>query len=305
MSDELDTVVSHEKLAKTARTLHSIYEQGCAFPEWSIDLLGCGDLASYAGETRVYYDKREKFEDVEKMVYCREPCNIAMNRLYDEAKLSQKFGYTIGAYAESNEKKLMPNISIYCKTPIRANGQQKDIHVINVVGYAFDSTEQPDYRYFFTGGAVDLDKMQELVDKMKVMWNFCFQCAKDLGLKRIYIADVGGGAFSTYLNRSPETQYATLKEQSLGPVARAYPNIETSRLGMVPHAIFSGEMSTEDSLFVNAWDPWSMVGNGNAADNSLDGFFGRCTAMAVLCWPPLNPSIRYLDVELSESIELE
>lgn len=28
-------------------------------------------------------------------------------------------------------------------------------------------------------------------------------------------------------------------------------------------------------LLVNAWDPWSMVGNGNAGDNSLDGFFGR------------------------------
>lgn len=28
-------------------------------------------------------------------------------------------------------------------------------------------------------------------------------------------------------------------------------------------------------LLVNAWDPWSMVGNGNAGDNSLDGFYGR------------------------------
>merc|ERR1712039_724173 len=45
----------------------------------------------------------------------------------------------------------------------------------------------------------------------------------------------------------------------------------------------------EDSLLVNAWDPWSMVGNGNAADNSLDGYFGRCTAMALLCWPKKCP----------------
>ena len=29
------------------------------------------------------------------------------------------------------------------------------------------------------------------------------------------------------------------------------------------------------SLLVNAWDPWSMVGNGNAADDNLDGKFGR------------------------------
>ena len=35
-----------------------------------------------------------------------------------------------------------------------------------------------------------------------------------------------------------------------------------------------------DALFVNAWDPHSVVGNGNSNDNSLDGFIGRYTDMA-------------------------
>ena len=51
-----------------------------------------------------------------------------------------------------------------------------------------------------------------------------------------------------------------------------------------------------DILFVNAWDPFSMVGNGNAADNSLDGWMGRSSASAYLCWPLTNPAITYESV---------
>ena len=42
------------------------------------------------------------------------------------------------------------------------------------------------------------------------------------------------------------------------------------------------------TMFVNSWNPFSVVGNGNAADKSLDGQFGRRTAMAVLATPPVN-----------------
>lgn len=42
------------------------------------------------------------------------------------------------------------------------------------------------------------------------------------------------------------------------------------------------------TLYVNAWDPWSLAGNGNECDNSLDGFMGRNTAIAVLTSPITN-----------------
>jgi len=47
------------------------------------------------------------------------------------------------------------------------------------------------------------------------------------------------------------------------------------------------------SMFVNAWDPHSIVGNGNAGDHSLDGFMGRCTEMAALSFPGTNTQIQY------------
>jgi len=49
----------------------------------------------------------------------------------------------------------------------------------------------------------------------------------------------------------------------------------------------------EKTLYVNAWDPWSMIGNGNDRDGSLDGHWGRRSNMAVLGWSPTNPSIKY------------
>jgi hypothetical protein len=48
-------------------------------------------------------------------------------------------------------------------------------------------------------------------------------------------------------------------------------------------------------LFVNAWDPYSLVGNGNNMDDSLDGYFGRISAMSILCWSITNPYIKYIE----------
>lgn len=48
----------------------------------------------------------------------------------------------------------------------------------------------------------------------------------------------------------------------------------------------------QDTLFVNAWDPVSMIGNANADDGSLDGWVGRSTASALLGWPKSNPFLK-------------
>eukprot|EP00392_Amoebophrya_sp_AT5.2_P007188 g7202.t1 len=43
------------------------------------------------------------------------------------------------------------------------------------------------------------------------------------------------------------------------------------------------------SLFVNAWDPLSNIGNGNFNDNSADGWFGQVMALVPLGSPIVNP----------------
>jgi len=53
----------------------------------------------------------------------------------------------------------------------------------------------------------------------------------------------------------------------------------------------------ETTLFVNAWDPLSMLGNGNYGDPSVDGWFGKKTAIAVIGWPVTNPDIKFEAVD--------
>ena len=59
-----------------------------------------------------------------------------------------------------------------------------------------------------------------------------------------------------------------------------------------------GELS-DNILWVNAWDPFSMLGNANYVDPSTDGYFGRKTAIAVIGWPVTNPDIQFIAVATS------
>lgn len=282
-------------LGRLAEAMFKVYDAGYGFPEWSIHMLSSGELASHATKTIVYYKCTDEIELVQRMVREREPVNIAMMRKYSEHRLQESFGYRRGAYMHSTQDRLMPNIAIFCRTPLEYRGYRVDTNVINLVGYAFDTPEQPDYRYFFGSGLLTAMKWQELVDRVSVVWRYAFQAARDHNLKYIYFSAVGGGAFSTYLNGRPETSYQKLWEASMPRVEAEFPEIRRYDLGRIPDFVHSSEMLAvlNDCLLVNAWDPFSMVGNGNALDASLDGCFGACTAMAVLCWPITNPCMTY------------
>lgn len=65
--------------------------------------------------------------------------------------------------------------------------------------------------------------------------------------------------------------------------------------GYIPD-ILDNDNDMEHTLYVNAWDPWSLIGNGNERDNSLDGYWGRCSNMAILGWSLTNPFIKYRSV---------
>lgn len=273
-----------------ARKLREVYRPGFAFPAWSVDDLQSGKLEELAQTVSVYYPMDADLMEVEELVKQREPVNIAMRRLYDEGRMKEYFGYSRGAYDRSSPERLMPNIAIYCKTPMQFGNQREEVHVVNVIGFAFDSPQQPDYQHFRHKGGI-----RDLIQKMNQMWEYVFFCARNKELDRVYLPNVGGGAFFAGLRE--HCNYEWLKRESLEPVRQRYPDIEVFDLPHIPAWVFSdGRSSLKCSLLVNAWDPWSMVGNGNEGDNSLDGFFGRCTAMALLCWPLTNPYMSYQKV---------
>jgi hypothetical protein len=174
--------------------------------------------------------------------------------------------------------------------------------VINLIGYAFDEEDQPDFIYF-SGKPIT-----HLVEKYNRMWRKAFAAARDLkqqgAINRIKIYNVGGGAFvGPYYEEFTETIF----EPAFLPLLHLFvaEGIEVIGYDKVTKQFNGGfipgtlETDTyiEDTLYVNAWDPWSLIGNGNGRDSSLDGYWGRCSNMAVLGWSITNPLIQYKHVE--------
>jgi hypothetical protein len=279
-----------------AKQIHKIYIPGYGFPEWVLD----SELWTTFefDKTVVYYHKEDNLEQVKQLVTEREPCNISMRRIYFENDLETRFGWRYGAYQHSTVDKLMPNIAIYCyATVLRPTGYKK-VHVINLVGYAFDCKKQPDYQYFKT------KPRKHIIEKYRDIWNKAFIAALDLKkqgkIDKIKIFNVGGGAFAGLIQAD---FIEKIFEPALLPILPFFEKAGIEVLGynqamqrfdggFIPDTLDT-DVDMEKTLYVNAWDPWSMIGNGNDRDGSLDGYWGRCSNMAVLGWSLTNPSIKY------------
>jgi hypothetical protein len=285
-----------EEQLQNAKDIFSIYIPTYHFPEWVLDSSLWPTFEF--DKTVVYYDKDENLEGVRTMVREREPCNISMRRIYFEDSLKTRFGWKHGGYHKSTVDRLMPNIAIYCHATVLRPSGYKKVHVINLVGYAFDTMHQPDYKYF------TVKTTDHLIDKYHKMWKKALFSALELKkegkINRIKIFNVGGGAFSAPFH---ENFIETIFEPSFIPLLPFFEKAGIQVLGYdtllkefnggyVPQ-ILDTDQDMEHTLYVNAWDPWSLIGNGNGRDNSLDGHWGRCSNMAVLGWSETNPLMKY------------
>ena len=184
------------------------------------------------------------------------------------------------------------------------------------MGYAFDNRRQPDYHYFVYKNKLDTDKLFEHMCKV---FRKIFCCAIEQRCRRIILCKFGCTNFCRGSDYDfcddvndiyDEALYQVLQDmdrdlhdnhideisclgKDLSYIIKQFKSFNYA--GRIPKMIFEDRhlRDLRNTLFVNAWDPWSMVGNGNGADHSLDGFFGRSTAMAILCWPLTNPDIKY------------
>ncbi len=284
--------------------LRECYRRGYEFPIESLSV-----DQSLQEKTTVYYDSKDDVKLVQKLLTEREPVNIAMSKHYYTNKLKDSFGWSTGYYGRYYEEtgKLAPNIAVYCKTPCYSS-PNTNINVINVIGCAFDVREQPDYQYYVQDNTLQIHKVRK---HMKSIFRKIFSCAIRHKFNRIVLCKFGCGNFAgpfdidsiwndvlhEHLNKHPELQ-KYIKEISCFMENLHLNNFTSKFYGPVPN-VFNDPIvrkHLDETLFVNAWDPWSIIGNGNGRDRSLDGFFGRCTAMALLGWPPTNPYISYVGV---------
>lgn len=271
--------------------IRQIYCEDCEFPEWVIDPVRWN--THRFADTIAFYHKEDKLEDVKLLALQREPCNIGMYRLYDSEKLKSTFGWKYGAYGE----KQMPNFAVYCNATIyTASKGFFHAHVLNLIGCAMDSNRQPDIQNYKT--------KESVIEFYSRMWRLALEAVKHLNKSKFYIFNVGGGAFAgrygedftedifipAFMPLLPEFEAAGI--QILGY------DFQSNRFngGFIPKCLAEPTQDLENTVFVNAWDPWSMIGNGNEMDNSLDGWWGRSTNMSVLGWLQTNPSMKFVGV---------
>jgi hypothetical protein len=329
--DNNQTNKNLEDILENIKSLQEIYYEDYRFPDWNKNKNVFKFVyPRLAKKTMVYYDESEIYEEnnaLEKSVLFREPCNIAMETNYSKEKLKQKFGWEVGYYIEyyNKYKSLAPNFGIYCKTPVaykknpthieKLEDLEKNIvHVYNAIGYAFDDINQPDYKYF-----IEQNKQEELIPRYSKIFELIIKCATDNNLNTIIMSAVGANNFATnyendggkgkdYFQRTIwvpaflmvfkkikeikniDIKFMGINRERVIVDELKYNDFEVKDIGNFPLNI--GQVDKENTLFVNAWDPFSIVGNGNFRDGTMDGWIGRSTFAAPLTFPPTNPFMR-------------
>jgi hypothetical protein len=200
-----------------------------------------------------------------------------------------------------------------------------DVHVINLCGFAFDSKKQPDYEYFNNlykssnnNSNVVLEK---LIEKYSGMWSLLYATVMNLNqdnpgaiktIQYVRIFNVGGSAFSRLLYIFNITNF--IKQVFLPSFSEIEEKLKAAKVKIlgfdfgtniftsideykIPEGILDKDSEIcKNTLYVNAWDPWSLIGNGNKTDGTLDGYWGRSSNMSVLGWGVTNPHIKFTKV---------
>ena len=63
-----------------------------------------------------------------------------------------------------------------------------------MIGFAFDTLNQVDAKYFVPDNPVK----KELKQKLVMMWLYTLKCCEEKHIDTLVISNVGGGAFSTF-----------------------------------------------------------------------------------------------------------
>lgn len=311
---------------------NNVYHEGYRPPQWVAD--HCDQLIEqYGGKAYVLYigDNHSK-TTIESLARNREPVNIGMKRRYDKDKLNDICDYSEGEYGTITSKE-PPAMAVVCQTPIvpPIHGKGEDIKVddkgalnpsharvitvVNLIGMAFDNKKQPDLERF---GENPSKLKGPLSDAYVRMWRLAFESVVHTGRSVLCASPVGDNAFRPKNFSREEFQklcYVHAIAEARNTDDR-YKNIRVEwmpffPLYRVPHSLidkgagtvngdyvnlYLNQSDLNERVFVNAWDPWSVPGNGNDGDNSIDGWWGRSTAISLLGWPLVNPHITYVNV---------
>ncbi len=289
-------------LVQRAQQLHELYFYDCGFPFWSITHLG--KIANEVMKRAIcFYPSRSNKTMIKRLLREREPATIARHTLFDRRKMKQQFGWSRAFYDVYYEQthQLAPNIFVY--TPAFVDEQVHDppIHILHCIGLAFDHIHQSDYRFYKTKTSWKVDEIRAFY---MTLFTRIFRIAHFLRMKTIVFSHIGAGAFAALWPNGPSAFRREIWTPSLQYVLKTEPIthhfqllsmgkriLHFESIGSFPQCV--NRVNRSNTLFLNAWDPLSFIGNGNKCDNSLDGFIGRHTCAAVVGTPLVNPFIQF------------
>ena len=203
-------------------------------------------------------------------------------------------------------------LSLATKTKIRCkNGRLREITLLSGSSPALDVASQPEadiYTYKSSSGGRKLNR-QRFAVTLDTLKSHILQCAvQETNCQRVVLAGIGTVNFLKLLDEQH-------KRYAQGMIVRMLAEVVTELHAKGTRVVFTdindefckkinaelgsqtspisfagdipGDWIEDGDLMLNAWDPNSLLGNGLAADNSLDGFYGRNSLIhfqhALLC----------------------
>jgi hypothetical protein len=323
--DKKKDKINYKKFVETSKILYSIYDRGYQPPMFIFEISE-KDIIRYMKSTIIYYEK----EKDKILCFTREPVNIEMNRYYDSVKMLKYFGYKTSLYNEKSS-----NIAIFTKTPVQYREKNiiLDINVLNVIGVALDNQKQYDYIKLSKINHIS-DRINEYENMVRKYFIKIKKCFIDNNYEILFLSAIGLGNFATLcplLEINPYKIFNKILNEVFDDIINKICNkkvilwcfsnnllrniiiknkyICNLYLEDLLYEIYSNnneylnssiscKVNVNKILFTNAYDPYSLVGNGNNNDNSLDGYFGRISAMSILCWPFTNPFIKFIKIKI-------
>ena len=319
------------------RDLRSAYYKGYAFPAWAIQKAKDNWDKVMKGVRVFYSKNEPNKNLVRDVVRDREPVNIEMKQFFDPDVMAEHFGPTESFYTRHYDifNNLAPNVAVYTPTYVDYKGNTNTfIHVLNSVGYAFDDEDQPDYKHFI--GDPDITKkMNEKYERIFRLMVACAKevgltkivvslvgadnfakkyDAKEMKgpmgeneRKAFFQRTVWAPAFikvhKETVKSNPDIKWAFMgAEDKYGNPSTALQIVQKYKayiknLGWFPDILDDPWVDLDTTLFINAWDPHSVAGNGNAKDQSLDGQMGRRTNIGVNSTMMTNSHMKFIPVD--------
>jgi nicotinic acid mononucleotide adenylyltransferase len=332
-------VVTDCRDVKSARDMFSCYNNHYEPPSWSLDQYVSSNAKEFlklAKQAFVVVHAGTDMAVVHDILTEREPVNIGMKTHFKVSKFEKLFGFKIAGYTDYYNKNghLAPNLAVYTRIDAATKGNPGTptlkVHVLHAIGYALDSHKQADYKDIVKNATSDVTA--NLYAKYVAVFQKMFGTAAHLKLDTLVTGLVGGNNFAGLYPGSGNTSKRIEKFQrdvwapAFYAVSSTYPHIKVvftdqgksslpqriikKKYGVtfgstkwVPEAFSDPQFDLTKTLFVNAWDPLSAIGNGNCSDHSADGAFGCHSNSMLLGWPVTNPYLlnRTLTIKAGKS----